>query len=71
MNADGEAGRASGDWRNKRRSYRIFWPVSAVALLCSIFHVVSLPFQLDMAWWPSSCAVLIILGGNHRPGDGV
>ena len=34
-----------------------FLAVSAVALLCSIFHVVSLPFQLDMAW------VAIILCG--------
>lgn len=39
-----------------------FLAVSAVALLCSIFHVVSLPFQLDMAWVAIIlCGVPIIL----------
>ena len=39
-----------------------FLAVSAVALLCSIFHVVSLPFLLDMAWVAIIlCGVPIIL----------
>lgn len=39
-----------------------FLAVSAVALLCSIFHVVSLPFQLDMVWVAIIlCGVPIIL----------
>lgn len=39
-----------------------FLAVSAVALLCSIFHVVSLPFQLNMAWVAIIlCGVPIIL----------
>ena len=42
-----------------------FLAVSAVALLCSIFHVVSLPFQLDMAW----VAIILCPGAGNAHGD--